>query len=226
MNLLAYLRRHKENDDRPYAIGGAAGMLLVVILSFFALAVADKYLLQSGGLAAVVSATLVDLANGDRASAAIAPLETNATLTKIAQDKANDMAAKGYFAHTSPDGKTPWYWYQQEGYSFLYAGENLAVDFNDSVDVNTAWMNSPEHRSNLLNGHFKQIGIATAQGTYKGHPTTFVVQEFGTPSSAPSAPVQAVTEPTTPTEPALATTEPSTTPAQAAGIATTAAPIV
>ena len=82
-------------------------------------------------------------------------------------------------------------------------------------------MNSPTHRENILNGHFTEIGIATAQGAYQGRSTTFVVQMFGTPSTTFSpkkvvldtpatvstAPVREVTVPTTPTEIAIVTTE-------------------
>jgi hypothetical protein len=92
------------------------------------------------------------------------------------------MAQNGYFAHTSPEGKSPWYWFKQGGYVFNYAGENLAVDFSDSADVERAWMNSPTHRSNILNNKFTEIGVATAVGTLNGRQTTFVVQEFGTPA--------------------------------------------
>jgi len=52
-------------------------------------------------------------------------------LEQAAQLKANDMAEKGYFAHTSPDGKTPWEWLKDVSYPFLAAGENLAVNFLD-----------------------------------------------------------------------------------------------
>jgi hypothetical protein len=92
------------------------------------------------------------------------------------------MAQKGYFAHTSPEGRSPWYWFKQGGYVFNFAGENLAVDFSDSADVERAWMNSPTHRSNILNNKFTEIGVATAVGTLDGRQTTFVVQEFGTPA--------------------------------------------
>ncbi len=95
--------------------------------------------------------------------------------------KADDMATKGYFAHTSPEGLTPWYWFAQVGYNYTYAGENLAINFNESKDVDTAWLASPTHRANILNSHYTEIGIATAQGMYKGVQATFVVQMFGTP---------------------------------------------
>jgi hypothetical protein len=111
----------------------------------------------------------------------------NSLLQVAAQDKVNDMVAKGYFAHTSPQGIAPWYWFQQAGYNYLYAGENLAMNFTDSQDVTTAWMNSPEHRANILSTQFTQVGIATAQGTYDGKPVIYVAEEFGTPAPAPLA---------------------------------------
>jgi hypothetical protein len=72
--------------------------------------------------------------------------------------------------------------FNQVNYKFLYAGENLAVNFSDSGDVINAWMNSPSHRSNILNHNFTETGIATAQGTYNGQSALFVVQLFGQPS--------------------------------------------
>lgn len=91
------------------------------------------------------------------------------------------MAEKSYFAHTSSDGVTPWHWFQEVDYPYLYAGENLAIHFTDSEDVIDAWMNSPTHRANILNTRFTEMGIATAQGSYQGRATIFVVQLFGTP---------------------------------------------
>lgn len=204
-----------------YLLGGMFGLFVVVILSVFSLSTIDHYLLRAN-LASVISAVLVELANEDRNGNALGVLTINPILTAAAQAKANDMATKGYFAHVSPDGVDSWYWFKQSGYTFLYAGENLAVDFSDSVEVERAWMNSPTHRANILNGYFTQIGIATAQGTYQGHQTTFVVQMFGTPSpksdlvlgtpATSTAPGIVVTtaSPKEPTSPAFATTEMST----------------
>jgi hypothetical protein len=133
----------------------------------------------------------------------------NPQLVAAAQAKANDMAAKGYFAHVSPDGRTSWSWFKDAGYAFSYAGENLAVDFTDSGNVNQAWLNSPTHRANIMNGHFTEIGIATAVGEYEGHTTTFVVQMFGTPAKTPQTVVEA-TLPQNAKEPAIARAEPAT----------------
>ena len=157
------------------------GALAVIVLVFMASTLAGL-MIRSGEGAAVITAIIEDLTNTDRRANSVGELQVSPTLTAIAQTKANDMAQKGYFAHTSPEGKSPWYWFKQGGYVFTFAGENLAVDFSDSADVERAWMNSPTHRSNILNTKFTEIGVATAVGTLDGRQTTFVVQEFGTPA--------------------------------------------
>ena len=163
--------------------------------------------LLSTQLAAVVTSNLISLTNEDRSDNGLGTLTVNPQLTAAAQAKADDMAAKGYFAHVSPDGRTSWTWFKEAGYSFSYAGENLAVDFTDSSNVNQAWLNSPTHRANIMNSHFSEIGIATAEGEYEGHKTIFVVQMFGTPATTPVT-VTAQTLPQNGAEPALARAEP------------------
>ena len=136
--------------------------------------------------ATVLPAVLVDLTNDARVSNDKWVLTRNPILDSAAQLKAEDMAKLGYFAHTSPQGLTPWHWFGQAGYSFAYAGENLAINFNESVDVENAWLNSPSHKANILNNQFTEIGIATVDGIYQGYPTTYVVQMFGKPARVAS----------------------------------------
>ena len=217
MKLLDRLRHEQEQlrkEYTPYVMGGFVGVLAFFIVAAFALSTLDHHLLRSGSLAAVISSVLVDLTNGDRGANELGGLAISPVLAAAAQAKADDMAAKGYFAHVSPEGRDSWYWFRQQGYSFTYAGENLAIDFSDSIDVERAWMNSPTHRANILGANFKEIGIATAQGAYQGRPTTFVVQMFGTPARAVASPalVRTVSSPAEPTAPALATTEQATDP--------------
>ena len=95
--------------------------------------------------------------------------------------KARDMAEKGYFAHTSPDGKNPWYWLEQAGYKYQYAGENLAVNFNDSKDVTEAWMQSPTHRANIVKNKYTEVGTGVATGIYEGRKAVFAVQLYANP---------------------------------------------
>lgn len=187
-SLKKYLVAHKGNDYKPHLLRqGGVLTLLVVILIAFAFSAGSNYVVKKSKLTSLVlSGVLVDYANKDREAQNYNHLLINSVLTKAAQMKADDMAAKGYFAHTSPEGKNPWYWFKQAGYDFVYAGENLAVNFNESVEVNQAWMNSPGHKANIMNERFTEIGIATAQGLYQGKPTIFVVQLFGRPKT-PSA---------------------------------------
>lgn len=190
-----YFIPHQENNFKPHFFGTVSILFLTaIILVVFLVSVLQYTAISTGNYAAIITAVLTDLTNNDRLIEGKGWLTTNATLTFAAQMKANDMAAKGYFAHTSPEGKNPWYWFKQAGYNFVYAGENLAVNFSDSVDVERAWMNSPGHRTNIVNGKYTEIGIATAQGVYNGRPTTFVVQFFGRPAEATTtkavAPVQ------------------------------------
>lgn len=211
-------RPSKARNEHParhvFSIAGITVFTLLIIGSFALAAGYMRGLVQSNQLAAVVSATLVDLANNDRKAESEGTLTVNAKLQKAAQAKADDMAAKGYFAHTSPDGSTSWTWFQNAGYSFSYAGENLAVNFSDSEDVEQAWMDSPTHRANILNGKFTEIGIATAQGEYKGRKTTFVVQMFGRPAAPTAfAPVNESSEPENPEEIAIASTGAAPAPA-------------
>ena len=184
---------HPENDHRPHILRPRT------IAVVCALAVSAELLFLSGFslpafrsplLGDIVVSALTDGTNAARVANDLPSLQVNDLLVKAAQEKVDDMVANNYFAHTSPQGITPWYWFGNVGYSFAYAGENLAVDFSDSQDVTNAWLNSPEHRANIMNANFTQIGIAIATGTYEGQSVIFVAEEFGAPSlltaSAPS----------------------------------------
>lgn len=158
--------------------------LVVFIVS---LVFAGSFIYNFGGgildsFAAVYANILVLLTNKDRVNQNISELKINPLLEKAAQMKADDMASKGYFAHNTPDGKTPWYWLSQAGYKYVFAGENLAVNFVESEDVQKAWMASPTHKSNIVNPKYTEIGIATSTGIYKGREAVFVVQMFGSPA--------------------------------------------
>lgn len=181
---------HAGNGFKPavFTASGIAAVLIAVLFVqaayFFHTNVVFK---QTNFLASVLPGVLATLTNQDRAKNGIQELVTDSTLARAAQLKAEDMAAKGYFAHVDPEGHEPWYWLDRVGYEYGYAGENLAVKFTDSEDVEEAWMNSPTHRANIVKAQYTRIGIGVAQGRYKGEETTFVVQFFATPAQAPVA---------------------------------------
>ena len=194
--------------------GAALVIFIVLIFGSFGASLLDGIFIRSNQSAAVEVAVMVDLTNQNRVQNELPDLTVSPLLTQAAQAKANDEAANSYFAHTSPTGLDSWYWFKQAGYNFTYAGENLAVDFSDSAAVVSAWMHSPEHRANILDNHYTQIGIATASGMFEGHPTIFVVQEFGDPASRAiaSAPITAESQPAEPTQIATASTVATATP--------------
>lgn len=178
---------------------------MLVVCLFAAAGIVDRYVKEMGTpyVAAVISAVLVDFANQDRTELALPELKVNPILVAAAQAKANDMAAKSYFAHQSPEGFDSWHWFKEAGYDYKYAGENLAVNFSDSGDVEEAWMASPSHRENIVNPKYTEIGIAVATGTYQGRSTIFAVQMFGMPkatkpAASPPVPVSIAKIPASP----------------------------
>ncbi|MHB8710564.1 MAG: CAP domain-containing protein [Minisyncoccota bacterium] len=126
--------------------------------------------------------TLTTLTNNSRVALGDSPVTVNLAPSRAAQKKANDMATKGYFAHYSPSGISPWYWITAAGYYYTHAGENLAINFDSPTAVEAAWMASPAHRANIVRGIYRQTGIGIAHGTYLGRPATFIVQLFATPA--------------------------------------------
>lgn len=176
----------RDNAYRPHLLRKPWLLFfLTVVLTSEALYVATLMTGESAKnfLSAVLSGEVVALTNIERANAGDQALTENTELALAAQNKANDMAAKGYFSHNGPDGKEPWAWIREAGYSYRFAGENLAVRFDDSSSVVNAWMASPTHRANIVKPVYTEIGIGVAQGMYEGAPATFVVQYFGTPLS-------------------------------------------
>jgi hypothetical protein len=120
--------------------------------------------------------------NGERSNDHLPALQLNQQLAAAAQAKANDMAQRGYWSHVTPDGKQPWAFIDAAGYKYEAAGENLAYGFS-SDQVMTAWMHSPEHRANIMNSVYQDVGFATANvANYQGTgPETIVVAEYGEP---------------------------------------------
>jgi len=160
-----------------------ASYLLILVLFGSGLYLIKLKAPQILGQVTFSSDQIVALTNGKRAQSGLAALSFNGQLSQAASAKAQDMYAADYWAHNSPSGKTPWSFISASGYRYLYAGENLARDFSDASSVVEAWMASPSHRSNILDDHFKEIGVAVASGDLEGREVILVVQMFGTPVS-------------------------------------------
>jgi len=176
---------HARNNYHPHILGHRALALfsgLLVTVKIFTIALIAWGPIVPAFSSAITAENIINLTNQSRQQFSEQSLVENSLLDQAAQAKADDMLAKGYFAHVTPDGRTPWSFITAAGYSYLEAGENLAVNFSQAEDVETAWMNSPGHRANLLNKDFQDIGIGISEGQYQSHTAIFVVQEFGTPA--------------------------------------------
>ena len=111
-HLKDYFIPHKNNDHKPHflrkkSLAFIVSCLIVVEIAFIASTL--SFFRNSDFLAAVLPSVLVSLTNENRTSYKVTPLAVNPLLTRAAELKAEDMAARGYFAHTSPDGVKPWY---------------------------------------------------------------------------------------------------------------------
>lgn len=143
------------------------------------------------GLSADVSTQqLLILTNQQRQNSNLGALTDNSELDQAAANKAADMFAKDYWAHNAPDGATPWTFIKATGYNYVYAGENLARGFNSASDVVNAWMNSPEHRQNILSPNYQNVGFAVATGKLSGEDTVLVVEMLGSTSLGGSVATQ------------------------------------
>ncbi|GAA2290367.1 CAP domain-containing protein [Streptomyces hawaiiensis] len=110
------------------------------------------------------AAQVLSLVNEERAKVGCSPVAANSALTDLAQSYSEDMAARGFFDHTDPDGRTPWDRAEKAGISNL-GGENIARGQADAAAVMAAWMNSPGHRANILNCDFKTLGVGVELGS-------------------------------------------------------------
>ncbi len=127
---------------------------------------------------------IIEYTNQERIKNNLSPLEENEILTIAAEIKISDMFEKQYFAHTSPEGKEIVHIVEEVNYDYILVGENLAKgDFQSEKEVVEGWMNSPEHRKNILNPKYTEIGVAIRQGLFQGKEVWLAVQVFGTPIS-------------------------------------------
>lgn len=211
---------HASNDYLPDYLQRTALALMgmLVVISFTMSNVYALLWQQSNWLVgAVLPAVIVSETNGERDVADLPALVRSPILDEAARLKAEDMAARGYFAHYSPEGVSPWHWFNQVNYPFVHAGENLAVHFTDSKEVVEAWMHSPTHRANIVNNNYREIGVGTAKGRFEGYDTVFVVQLFGTPAAMvvtdDLTPIAVLPEPTA----SVVVEDALTMPAQVAG---------
>ena len=117
---------------------------------------------------------MLDLVNQERQAAGLNPLAPDPELTEVARQHSTDMFARGYFAHDTPEGISPFDRMRAANIHFITAGENLALAPTVQV-AHTGLMNSPGHRANILRREFGRVGIGIMDGGMRG---LMVSQEF------------------------------------------------
>jgi uncharacterized protein YkwD len=116
---------------------------------------------------------VVELTNAERAAAGCPALSVNAQLATAARGHSADMANRGYFSHTGPDGSTMQSRVEAQGYSWSRLAENIAAGDRTPESVVDGWMNSSGHRANIENCALTEIGVGFDQNHW--------TQNFGTP---------------------------------------------
>ncbi|WP_240796513.1 CAP domain-containing protein [Streptomyces sp. RFCAC02] len=106
---------------------------------------------------------VLSLVNAERAAAGLRSLTLDPSLSALANAYSADMAARGFFDHTDPDGRTPWDRAADAGILNL-GGENIARGQVDAEAVVEAWMASEGHRDNILNPVYTTMGLGVQFG--------------------------------------------------------------
>jgi uncharacterized protein YkwD len=135
-------------------------------------------------LAQVSQATLC-LLNAQRSAAGLRPVVEESSLTRLSVAYSQDMVARHYFEHVTPGGQTLSERLDKIGYDWIMNGENIAWgqrQLGTPDSIVDAWMNSPPHRHNILNGDFREIGLGIAIGAPQlaGSDAATYTTDFGT----------------------------------------------
>ena len=121
-----------------------------------------------------LEARMLELVNGERTAAGLAPLAADPELTEVARRHSTDMFRRGYFAHVTPENRSPFNRISDANIRFLTAGENLALAPTVQLG-HTGLMKSPGHRANILRSSFGRVGIGIMDGGNRG---LMVTQNF------------------------------------------------
>lgn len=115
--------------------------------------------------------------NHIRVDNGLKPLCVNPILERAARAHSREMLQKQYFSHDSYDGQSFYdrlisFEYTPNGYRYWAVGENIAWgsgSYGRPAHIMNAWMHSPEHRANILNGDYREVGIGVSRGTFAGY---------------------------------------------------------
>ncbi|MGW7486548.1 CAP domain-containing protein [Streptomyces sp. NPDC054786] len=111
------------------------------------------------GTAAAFAQKIVELVNAQRAQHGCGPLTVDRRLQAAAQAHSDDMAARNYYEHNTPEGVDPGTRMTKAGFPWGSWAENIFKSPKDPSTAMKGWMDSPGHRDNLLNCSYKATGV-------------------------------------------------------------------
>jgi len=171
-----------DDDFRDLGIGVSRMKGTPLYTFLFAVPQAEYFFKTTAPLRDVdrVRAAVLAEVNARRRKAEASPLRADSALDKAAQKHAEDMLARGYFAHESPSGTTVRERSREAGYDWRQIGENIAEGQLSAGEVMETWMESPGHRRNILDKGFTDLGVGLAMGKGKdGEYRVLWAQAFG-----------------------------------------------
>jgi len=115
---------------------------------------------------------LLALVNHERRLAGCRPVTLNRRLDRAARLHSEDMADNGQMSHRGSDGSSGGDRMEDAGYDPTSWGENVAYGYRTPEQVMHGWMHSRDHRRNILDCRFREMGLGHAQ------PGNFWTQEF------------------------------------------------
>jgi uncharacterized protein YkwD len=176
-----------------YAIAVLGAMILASATAFLSVAVKPEMVGAATTSVKTCSGGNIDLGdkeertlvlhNETRADHGLEPLCINPLLTRAARSHSREMVEKGYFSHYSEHGEGVGARLRRFGYDWSVCGENLAGGYGNPEEPDSIfelWTNSTHHRANILDRRFRQVGVGTYTGTYKGiEEYTMYTVDFG-----------------------------------------------
>lgn len=135
---------------------------------------------QIGFLTSISEEAIIQLTNEERKKLGLNDLYANPLLKKAAYLKGQSIIEAQQFQHEL-NGRKFSSWIRDAGYNYSYTGENLAINFFTNEGAIKAWMESPTHKSNIINDKFTEIGVAVLEDNFNNEKTTLIVQIFGAP---------------------------------------------
>jgi uncharacterized protein YkwD len=166
---------------------------IALLVAFGLLAAPASSSVRRGGALSrdsLVQTALVRQVNLFRAAHGLSRLRLSRPLNTAAAAHSTEMARMGYFSHNSANGRSfsqrVASYYRQRGFRWWAAGENLVYGSPDmgAAQALNLWLASPPHRANLLDPHWRELGLSAvhstgAPGVYRGLPATIVTADFG-----------------------------------------------